>query len=524
MITDLQNAASDLDLTDEICVIGAGAVGLALAVKLARAGHKVTLLEGGGKGLETKSQELMKGFSVGHPFKHLGIGRYRVLGGSTTFWGGQVVPFDSFIFEERPWVAPSGWPISHADLRPYYDEAYALVGLSRAEMEDAKIWDKVGVSADLGDDALSLQLTRWIPQRNFAKLFRKDIDANTSLRIVTHANVTGFEVDMAGKVTETNAKAVNGRTLRLKTDRVIVACGTIETVRLLLHPLSNGQPAPWHDNPWLGVGFLDHLDSLAGEVEVIDRDRFHDLFDNIYLKGFKYYPKIRLSQAAQKSKQAVDVAAQFRFDNQFSEHLDNIKMFIRSLMDGRMPDNPLKIPAHLLAVLRVAAPLVWRYIVANRSFKPGGTRVRLALYGEQIPTRVSRIRLSPERDALGMQMVEVDWQIDGRELQAFSDFAGHVKAALERLGLANVTLDPQLEHEDPAFLSRIGDAIHQMSGARMGRNADEGVVDANLRVFGTSNLYLASAAVYPTTGFANPTFTAISLALRLADHIGENRL
>ena len=259
---------------------------------------------------------------------------------------------------------------------------------------------------------------------------------------------------------------------------------------------------------------------INSDVEVIDRERFHNLFDNIYLKGFKYYPKVRLSNEAQKSKQMVDVAAQFRFDNQFSEHLDNVKMFIRSIMDGRMPENPLKIPMHLVSILSVAAPLVWRYIVANRSFKPGGTRVRIALYGEQIPCRASRIRLSDERDALGLRMVEVDWQIDGQELRTFAEFGKRVAEALEKLGLAKVTLNPLLERADPAFLSQIGDAIHQMSGARMGRDRTDGVVDAQLKVFDTRNLHLASAAVFPTTGFANPTFTAIALALRLADHIG----
>jgi choline dehydrogenase-like flavoprotein len=60
--------------------------------------------------------------------------------------------------------------------------------------------------------------------------------------------------------------------------------------------------------------------------------------------------------------------------------------------------------------------------------------------------------------------------------------------------------------------------------ARMANTPADGVVDRELKVFGVRNLYVAGAAVYPTTGFANPTFTAIALGLRLADAICADRV
>jgi choline dehydrogenase-like flavoprotein len=55
----------------------------------------------------------------------------------------------------------------------------------------------------------------------------------------------------------------------------------------------------------------------------------------------------------------------------------------------------------------------------------------------------------------------------------------------------------------------------------MAARADDGVVDAELRVFGTANVYVAGAATFPSGSFANPTLTALALALRLADHLIE---
>jgi choline dehydrogenase-like flavoprotein len=48
-----------------------------------------------------------------------------------------------------------------------------------------------------------------------------------------------------------------------------------------------------------------------------------------------------------------------------------------------------------------------------------------------------------------------------------------------------------------------------------------GVVDANCRVHGLANLYVAESAVFPTVGYANPTLTIVALSLRLADHLKQ---
>jgi choline dehydrogenase-like flavoprotein len=57
----------------------------------------------------------------------------------------------------------------------------------------------------------------------------------------------------------------------------------------------------------------------------------------------------------------------------------------------------------------------------------------------------------------------------------------------------------------------------------MGGDASTGVVDADCRVFGSDNLFIASSAVFPTTSFANPTLTILALTIRLADHLRLRR-
>jgi choline dehydrogenase-like flavoprotein len=55
----------------------------------------------------------------------------------------------------------------------------------------------------------------------------------------------------------------------------------------------------------------------------------------------------------------------------------------------------------------------------------------------------------------------------------------------------------------------------------MSASSATGVVDADCRVHGLSNLYVAGSSVFPSSGAANPTLTIVQLALRLADRLGE---
>ena len=71
------------------------------------------------------------------------------------------------------------------------------------------------------------------------------------------------------------------------------------------------------------------------------------------------------------------------------------------------------------------------------------------------------------------------------------------------------------------FLAQCHDTNHQCGGLRMSTDPSQGVTDRNLKVHGCDNLYVAGAAVFPSSSFANPTYTAMALGLRLADHLSS---
>ncbi len=523
MILDLEEADLGAGLDAEVCVVGAGAVGLALAIVLAERGIDVLLVEGGGEGQEADSQALHEGESVGHRFDNIGVGRYRVLGGTTTQWGGQLVPFDASVIRARPWLGHAAWPVDPSVLEQYVLAAYRRLGLEHVELDDAAVWRRLGEGVPTMGPDVDVVLTRWVKTTNFARLFRRQLHSTQGPRVLVHANVVSLALSpQRDRVRAVRARSLRGTQLDVRARHFVLANGTFEIVRLLEHPLADGSFGPWIESKWLGSPLIDHLDCPAGAVTVLDYKRFHDLFDPAFLGGHKYYPRMRLAPEVQQAEGLVDVSAEFHYWTRDTEHLDYLKALAGSLRGRRQEGTSWRaLPRHAAAVSANAIPMLRRRIRDRRSFKPKDAEVTLAFHCEQLPLARSRVGLSDERDALGMRRLRVDWQIDGRELRSMKFFARLLKKELESRGLASVAIDPRLEDEDPAFATVIHDAIHPMGTTRIGLSPEEGFVDENLTVFGLQNLHLLGATVFPSTGFANPTLTAIALALRLGDHLVE---
>ena len=122
-------------------------------------------------------------------------------------------------------------------------------------------------------------------------------------------------------------------------------------------------------------------------------------------------------------------------------------------------------------------------------------------------------------DAYGLPRVVLDWRLGGNELPSIRDFAVQIGDALKTAGVGQLKIDEDLLALDPNFLTKLGDTYHQAGGTNMATSEQDGVVDGNLRVFGTENLFVTGAGVFPTTSNANTTFTALAFTTRLVDHL-----
>ena len=516
MIFDLLKDTPPPNLPADVCIVGAGAAGIVLAVEFANRGRKVLLLEGGGAQREDSSQQLYDSDIVGLPHRGIHTGRIRAKGGSTVRWGGQILELDAHDFTPRSGVPASGWPFPKSELAAFYERARSLEGLAKAQRSDAAVWRALQLPFTQFPE-LEAYLSRWCPEPNFARLHEKTLTFHPNISLWLHASVVELltEGDIAAGV---RCRTLAGIEASFRAACFIFCLGGIESSRFFLQPRPGG--LPWNRSNLLGRHFQDHIDCNAASVEPFGRKKFHATFDPIYLRGFKYLPKLRLPPNLQVKHDTLNVGSTMSFEDTGKARYQ-AKLTTRNLMRGRFSevtrDNLSHTAGHLPMLLRQA----WRFKVQRRAFAPSHVRIFLRVHCEQEPTSCSSITLTAERDPLGLLRARFDWQISKRELDTIRQYVLIAQRSLA--GIAHIIPDEDLISGNPAFLARCDDSNHHMGGMRMSISAATGVVDTNLRLYGLANTYVCSSAVFPTSGFSNPTHTVLALAVRLCDHLTLER-
>jgi choline dehydrogenase-like flavoprotein len=145
-------------------------------------------------------------------------------------------------------------------------------------------------------------------------------------------------------------------------------------------------------------------------------------------------------------------------------------------------------------------------------------RVELIGYFEQAPNPDSRVALAEERDVLGLPKVCVDWRLTALDRYTYRTAAALFGAELA--GACGGTYQPAAWlSEDDSATAQVHTTAHHLGTTRMSDDPQQGVVDQQCRVHGLDNLHIAGSSVFPTGGWAFPTFTIIALSLRLADQL-----
>lgn len=478
----------------DVCIIGSGPGGTVLGTSLVRQGLRTLILESG-LGLtswltNTRLQSLARYDFDGNTHYPLKRTTSRLLGGNSNFWTGRCERLHPTDFEPHPYTPPENpWPIRYRDLDDYYDTAEKMLrvrggprtsyapprrhGLPLPGSPDISFLKDLcaGVGVDVEDTATATP-TKTFRFFNVQKEILPEFHASNLGTVVVGATVNRLIGNHDRDIVGAEVTTLGGQKATARAKVFVACCGGFESARLLLLSASEVFPN--------GIG---NADDRVG-------------------RGFNEHPNVGFYAQIPHSWRTLTPTNKIARTHQFyttyrGEGLGAIIPVIRQawLMPNHLlPFRLANIPANALSAL--------------------GRMARAALYiGAGVEMKISqanRITLSKHRtDIFGRPVAHMIFNFSDEDLALLERSRVLLRGWLKAFGASHV-------HEIEVAWSR-----HHQGACRMGANPRVSVVDANLRVHDTRNLYVCGSEVFATGGAMQPSLSIAALALRLGDHLGQ---
>jgi choline dehydrogenase-like flavoprotein len=525
----------------DVCVVGTGPVGMAMALEFERLGDEALLLEAGGSEADPASTEASRAQIV-DPDRHaaMEIAVCRALGGTSWIWGGRCVAFDDIDWVHRDYVADARWPMGHDEIRPWYARAaeYLLCG-----NDVFSIPYKRGLTGGLTLDGVE----RWSHEPKVILEHRDRLLGSERIRLSLRSTVTGLNLSADGQRVESLAVSTPEGARTVKAQRFVLAMGGVETTRLLLHTQRRWPSHFGGAGGALGRYYMGHISGKIASIVFDDPGAIGDLDFKLDESGAYHRRRFMLTTAMQLQHKVLNTAfwpdnPSFYDPNHGSGVLSAVFLALAFPPTGRqlLPEairrahtgpKPYPLAAHLrnaiLGAPRGAGDIyrILRDRFIKKPKKPGflvankGGKYALHYHAEQVPDANSRITLADESDSFGMPRASIDLRFTEQDVQSVIDSHALLDKALQQNGIGRLQYLYRPEELRERVYAQAADGYHQAGTTRMGEDAGQSVVDAALKAHGVENLFVASSSVFPASGQANSTLLAVAFGVRLAHRL-----
>ena len=513
MIFNILNK-EDIDSLDnlDLVIVGGGTLGLYISNRISQCNPdlKVGIVEYGNENSTIKYNDQLSE-SIGIHHSGTSSGRSYGIGGSSTLWGGQLAEFEEKDIEN--------WPIDYETLKNFYKKVYCNLGLENT-VEDHIYDKKLNQDGDKEKEIKNIY-TRWMREPNFYNYFEDQI--NQSKKIIVIQNVAaydiGFNMDKAEKIYCINQ--TNNFKFHLKAKKFIFACGTLGLNQFFLTTKLTSN-VPWKMNQNLGHFFQDHLALSIGTLSIWNENTFRKCFENRWIDGIKIQPKISFKNS-ERSKFKNGAVLFFSFKSDLEEKIKRIKFIVKNPYYLKSLKNFFRLFEDLFLLRGDLLKLIFKYVFKRRihALIDKNGLVTVNIQSEQIPISTSRIKID-KRNKLtnGLYKIEVDWRILGEEIESIKHISKIADQYFQRKNIGKINFNLDFFNEKN-IVNKFRDTNHQCGGLRMSSIEENGVVDKNLKVWGSRNVWVAGSAVFPSSSHANSTLTALALSEIILDQVLE---
>jgi choline dehydrogenase-like flavoprotein len=427
-------------------------------------------------------------------------------------------------------------------------EALKFLDAGEPEFSAASAFPNHPISPKLtASDIVIDRIERYSKPTNLWRKWRATLARYRDVLVIHGATCTSVVTNADGtRAIGLKLRTDLNRLLEVRASMIVLACGGLETPRLLLASRENRTCGLGNEHDLVGRFYMTHLVSDARNVgslhftapETALTFGYDMTSDGVYGRRM-----ILLSPTARERHDVGNIV--FRPSRPPIDDVSHGDPVLSAIFLAKSLVIPQEYHRSLIAKAGTPQSLAWRAHLANTATglprlckfsvdwltrRVLATRKLPSIFlyrrdgvypiefnAEHMPNRESRVLLGTETDPFGVPRLIVQWQMRDTELAWICEAYRVLEAAVGKSGLGVVKLDPDLPRRVAETLVPQGG--HHIGTVRMGADPQTGVVDQNGQLWGTQGLFVTGAAIFPTSGFANPTLTAVALAFRLADHL-----
>ena len=459
---------NDINLDNfPVAIFGSGPAGITTALELEKKNIKCLLIEAGGEKYSQTSQEFYKGKIIGDQVIDLSLSRLRQFGGTSGHWGGWSKPMEEYTFEL--------WPLKFNELNPYSKRTSEILDINHQFRKSSL-------------NEFFNQIEFQYSKVRFADKYKNHISSSNNILLVLNTQLSHFVG--SNNNTEYAVCISNDAIKEVRTKYFILACGGIENSRLLLWTRNKNKGFIDNDLP-IGKYWMNHPWVLGGRG-IISKKKLKKKLKNNFLEYDGH-----LNFAAKK------------------ELIIKKKILSASMYMNAKEDK--KIHKEIVKDILCVAPEYGKKL-ARMIFKKDLKCGNIFMLLEEDPTENNKIVLDIEKDEFGIPMVKLFYKKTENSLKTAKLFLEEFGNLCRKEDLGRIAIKESIYKLEG--YEHLG-AHHHLGGTRMGTNKFDSVVNKDLKVHGINNLYISGSSNFVTSGYTNPTFTIIQLAIRLAEKISE---